>query len=155
MSDPALLSDSDLEARTIRRLAVWLEGAPGRVGALIGDAGPGFALTFTYDPDYLSHSEAIPLSAALPLRASPYADAEARAFFDNLLPEGERRRREALTRRFDPTDVAGLLETLGRASRHYRQRGSLLGDSATAGTASHACRTNGDRRPAGATYRSL
>jgi serine/threonine-protein kinase HipA len=99
---------------TGRRLAVWLDGAPGRVGSLRGEPGGGYAVTFTYDPDYLRSSQAVPLSAALPMTPAPYADAEARAFFDNLLPEGERRRSEAAAGRLDPTDVAGLLERLGR-----------------------------------------
>ena len=94
------------------RLAVWLDGAPGQVGTLNGQ-GAGFATSFTYDADYVSRTGARPLSASLPLRLPPFGDAQTRAFFDNLLPEGERRRREALARRLDPADVAGLLGVLG------------------------------------------
>jgi serine/threonine-protein kinase HipA len=95
------------------RLAVWLDGAPAPVGTLIGLSSGGFATSFVYDGTYLDRPGAVPLSASLPLRPTPYGDAEARAFFDNLLPEGERRRTEALARRLDPADVVGLLAVLG------------------------------------------
>jgi len=98
---------------TVRRLAVWLDGAPGRIGTLIGQAAAGSGIVFTYDSTYLANPSAVPLSASLPLRPALYDDAEARAFFDNLLPEGERRRSEALARRLDAADVTGLLEVLG------------------------------------------
>ena len=95
------------------RLAVWLDGAPAPVGTLIGLPSGGFTTSFIYDATYLDHPGAVPLSVSLPLRSAPYNDAETRAFFDNLLPEGERRRAEALARRLDPADVVGLLEVLG------------------------------------------
>jgi serine/threonine-protein kinase HipA len=97
-----------------RRLSVWLDGAPGRVGELSTQAAAAGAVSFAYDAAYLSHQQAVPLSVSLPLRVAAYADEETRVFFDNLLPEGERRRTEALARRIDPTDVFGLLEALGR-----------------------------------------
>jgi serine/threonine-protein kinase HipA len=97
-----------------RELAVWLDGAPGRVGVLSTPAAADVAVSFVYDTAYLNNQRSAPLSVSLPLRTAAYADAETRIFFDNLLPEGERRRTEALTRRIDPTDVFGLLEALGR-----------------------------------------
>ncbi len=95
------------------RLAVWLDGAPAQVGTLIGLSSGGFITSFVYDRTYLDRPGAVPLSASLPLRAAPYGDAETRTFFDNLLPEGERRRTEALARRLDSTDMVRLLEVLG------------------------------------------
>lgn len=94
-------------------LEVWMDGAPGRVGILLGQPGGSFPASFTYDPEYLARPGAVPLSASLPLRSAPYDDAGVRAFFDNLLPEGERRRTEALARRIDPADLVGLLGALG------------------------------------------
>ena len=44
---------------------------------------------FTYSEAWLTHPEAFALSVALPLQASPYQHKEARAYFENLLPEGE------------------------------------------------------------------
>jgi serine/threonine-protein kinase HipA len=97
----------------MRTLAVWLDGAPGPVGLLTGEAGGGFPLRFVYDPDYLRNPQAVPISAALPLRGAAYLDADARVFFDNLLPEGERRRGIALAARVDASDVTALLAALG------------------------------------------
>lgn len=54
-------------------------------------------LAFTYEPSWLDRLDAFPLSVALPLRRSTYPEAEARAFFANLLPEGDVR--ALLTRR--------------------------------------------------------
>ena len=96
-----------------QELAVWLDSASVRVGVLSKSVAGG-AVNFVYDAVYLGNQHAAPLSVSLPLRTEAYADAETRVFFDNLLPEGERRRTEALTRRIDPTDVFGLLEALGR-----------------------------------------
>jgi serine/threonine-protein kinase HipA len=90
-----------------------VDGAPGRVGLLTSQATIGGAVRFVYDDAYRTSRQAVPLSASLPLRGAAYQDAETRVFFDNLLPEGERRRTEALTRRIDPTDTIGLLEALG------------------------------------------
>lgn len=105
------LAGLQLAART---LDVWLEGNPAPVGVLRTEPASGGAIGFHYAPAYLGDASALPLSASLPLRAAPYADAEARAYFDNLLPEGERRRTEALVRRLDANDVFGLLAALGR-----------------------------------------
>ena len=102
------------EGASRRQLSVWLDGASGQVGTLSAQAGSGGTVSFTYDVTYLTQQRAVPLSVSLPMRATSYSDAETRIFFDNLLPEGERRRIEALTRRIDPTDVFGLLEALGR-----------------------------------------
>jgi serine/threonine-protein kinase HipA len=96
-----------------RELAVWLDSAPVRAGVLSKSV-TGGAVNFVYDAVYLGNQQAVPLSVSLPLRTEAYADAETRVFFDNLLPEGERRRTEALARRIDPTDIFGLLEALGR-----------------------------------------
>ncbi|MCB8874419.1 HipA domain-containing protein [Acidisoma silvae] len=96
------------------KLAVWIDGAAGRVGALLREAGGAYGVGFVYDADYLRSGQALPLSAALPLTGEPYRDAKVRAFFENLLPEGERRREEASAARLDLADVFGLLARLGR-----------------------------------------
>lgn len=51
-----------------RELAVWLDGAPGRVGMLSARAAAGGAIGFVYDVAYLNHPQAVPLSVSLPLR---------------------------------------------------------------------------------------
>jgi len=43
---------------------------------------------FTYSPDWLSQSDAVPISLTLPLRAEPYVSQGLHPFFENLLPEG-------------------------------------------------------------------
>lgn len=97
---------------TIHRLSVWLDGLPMPVGLVEGLAGSTYPLRFTYAPAYGGS----PLSAAMPVTSAPYENREARAFFDNLLPEGPQRsdvRRGDGARPVDPEDVVGLLEVLG------------------------------------------
>lgn len=93
------------------RLDVWLDGQPAPLGQLRRDVG--VSLSFAYAPDYTTDPDAVPLSVRLPLRREPYGDREARAFFDNLLPEGEPRDAIAAKHRLDTGDVVGLLAILG------------------------------------------
>ena len=99
---------------SVAELHVWIDGAPGRVGILSSAGGAIAPVSFAYDPEYLAHPGARPVSASMPLSIPVHEDAGARAFFDNLLPEGERRRSEALRLGMAPTDVMGLLRDLGR-----------------------------------------
>jgi serine/threonine-protein kinase HipA len=43
---------------------------------------------FQYLPEWLSQSDAVPVSLTLPLRAEPYVSQGLHPFFENLLPEG-------------------------------------------------------------------
>ena len=45
-------------------------------------------VTFTYDPQWLSNPNAVPVSLTLPLRPEPYVSDGVHPFFENLLPEG-------------------------------------------------------------------
>lgn len=54
------------------------------------------------------------ISASLPVRAEPYAEAALLPFFDGLLPEGLARERLATRLRLDPADVFGFLREIGR-----------------------------------------
>jgi serine/threonine-protein kinase HipA len=74
-------------------LAVWLQG--NRVGSLALVDG---RLGFCYAPGWLAQSDAVALSASLPLQAQPFDDLETRPFFAGLLPEGQMRR--LIARRF-------------------------------------------------------
>jgi len=56
-----------------------------RVGTIEEDAG---RIVFTYSPEWLSRSDAVPVSLTLPLRAEPYVSQGLHPFFENLLPEG-------------------------------------------------------------------
>lgn len=75
------------------KLEVWLFSD--RVGALALVDG---RLNFRYAPDWLSHPDAVAVSASLPLQAEPFDDRKARPFFAGLLPEG--RMRDLIARQF-------------------------------------------------------
>lgn len=68
-------------------LEVWLFAD--RVGTLALVDG---RLNFSYAPHWLEQSDAVALSASLPLQAEPFDDHKARPFFAGLLPEGQMRR---------------------------------------------------------------
>lgn len=63
-------------------------------GRLVGKLSPE-PLEFRYDKKWLEHRAAFPISVSLPLRAETFGEAAVRAFFFNLLPEGNIRRRLA------------------------------------------------------------
>jgi serine/threonine-protein kinase HipA len=106
--------DGDAEIRAAVEngaLDVWLDGHASPIGRLT--RGTGLSVTFAYDADHLLARAEVPLSFALPVRREPYGDRAARAFFDNLLPEGELRAATAAKHRLDSGDVVGLLAVLG------------------------------------------
>jgi serine/threonine-protein kinase HipA len=97
----------------ILRLDVRIDGFADPVGQLVRDDRQN--LTFGYHRAYSALPDAMPLSLSLPIREEPYGDAQARAYFDNLISEqdGDLRRimeRHALER----SDIAGLLSHLGK-----------------------------------------
>ncbi len=107
MSDPVAVP---------RKLVVRFEGLENPIG-MLEDAsdGSGYRIRFVYARGYRGPAP----SASMPPRTDPYEDAAARAFFDNLPPEGARRRnvvpgKTAGARPFDEDDVVGLLSVLGR-----------------------------------------
>ena len=55
------------------------------VGTIEENAGQ---TVFTYSPEWLAKSDAVPVSLTLPLRAEPYVSQGLHPFFENLLPEG-------------------------------------------------------------------
>jgi serine/threonine-protein kinase HipA len=66
-----------------RRALVRLDGRP--AGTFVETER---GTRFTYDPDWLRHPGAIPVSLALPLRSEPYDWPGLHPVFENLLPEG-------------------------------------------------------------------
>lgn len=82
-----------------------------KVGRLWLDAGRRFV--FQYDPDWLAHEPAVPLSLALPLRADVFGDDRARPFFVNLLPESDLRRMIARKLGLSEQNDFALLEAVG------------------------------------------
>jgi len=90
------------------KLDVWLEAYSNPVGTLVSDVEG--SLSFSY----AEGAERSPqISMSLPLRAEPYGDAAARAYFGNLLFEGNELERVRSAYKLDRNDVAGLLFYLG------------------------------------------
>lgn len=89
-------------------LEVWLFAD--RVGTL--DLVDG-RLNFCYTPAWLSHKDAVALSASLPLQAEPFDDRKTRPFFAGLLPEGQMRRLIAQQLQVSDQNDFALLDHLG------------------------------------------
>lgn len=80
------------------------------VGQLAADKG---RLTFAYGGRAVAQPPPVPLSVRLQVRAEPYVEADARPFFENLLPEEEYRRLIAAGLGLSPGNTAGLLGAIG------------------------------------------
>ena len=89
-------------------LEVWLFA--NRVGTLALIDG---RLNFFYTADWLSHKNAMALSASLPLQAEPFDDRKTRPFFAGLLPEGQMRRLIAQQFQVSGQNDFALLERIG------------------------------------------
>jgi serine/threonine-protein kinase HipA len=86
-------------------LHVYIDAA--KVGVLSGE------YFFTYEPGWLGSKEPIPLSLSLPLQIEPFPPEASKAFFSNLLPEGQLRDHFASKHRVSPDDDFWLLAALG------------------------------------------
>jgi serine/threonine-protein kinase HipA len=73
----------------------------------------GCALAFAYEDGWLERDEALPLGAAVPLRAGVQQSPAIDAFFENLLPEGCMREAAADACAVPPGDVFSLLAAFG------------------------------------------
>src|SRR6266568_1872886 len=80
------------------------------VGELTQD---GARLSFRYDESYLSLRADLPLSRHLPPRDVVFDDSATRAFFANLLPEGDIRRQVARQLGVSAENIFALLEGIG------------------------------------------
>lgn len=81
-----------------------------RVGALaVIDGG----LSFRYASDWLSRTDAMPLSCSLPLQKEPFGDSHTRPFFAGLLPEGELRQLIARQFQVSSQNDFALLDHIG------------------------------------------
>lgn len=89
-------------------LDVWLFAD--RVGTLALIDG---RLNFCYTPGWLSHQNAVALSASLPLQAEPFDDRKTRPFFAGLLPEGQMRRLIAQQFQVSGQNDFALLDHIG------------------------------------------
>ncbi len=92
-----------------RILHVYIDTA--KVGTLTGmDNGD---YVFAYESGWLASKTPIPLSLSLPLQLGPFAPELSKAFFANLLPEGQLRDHFAGKYRLAADDDFGLLAALG------------------------------------------
>lgn len=82
-----------------------------RVGILTQDAS-GF-LQFSYDPDWLNKTTALPLSRSLPLQGGVFPAKECRPFFAGILPEEDPRRIIAEILGISSTNDFSMLERIG------------------------------------------
>jgi serine/threonine-protein kinase HipA len=64
---------------------------------------------FTYAPEWLRRTDAVPVSLTLPLREEPYEARGLHPFFENLLPEGWLLDLSSKTLKISKDDAFGLL----------------------------------------------
>jgi len=89
-------------------LEVWLnEDLAGRLSDERG------RLSFAYDAGWLGSERFIPLSVTMRPAEAPYPDEVARAFFENLLPEGDIRAAVARLRHVSARNTFALLGEIG------------------------------------------
>jgi len=75
----------------------------------------GGAISFQYDPSWLSWAQAFPISLSLPLRAAAWRGEAVVAVFDNLLPDNPPIRRQLAERTgAEGVDAYSLLAQIGR-----------------------------------------
>ncbi|MCX8520376.1 MAG: type II toxin-antitoxin system HipA family toxin, partial [Rhodoferax sp.] len=70
-------------------------------------------LSFCYAPTWLAQTDAVALSASLPLQAEPFGDRQSRPFVAGLLPEGQMRRLLARQLQVSGQNDFALLDHIG------------------------------------------
>lgn len=114
------------QARSTISLQVLMHDEPvgllthrGTPGARVGDKGNPLAvpsqgwLQFSYSPQWLERSDAVPLSLHLPLQDKPFDHWTSNAFFSGLLPSGALRQALESQLQIARDDDLALLEALG------------------------------------------
>ena len=93
-------------------ISIELGGAEYPVGVISGE---GVAdARFTYDKDYISQPDSIPVSASLPFQDAPFTPEQTRCYFEGLLPEGFTRKTVASWIHADDRDYLQILSALGK-----------------------------------------
>lgn len=90
-------------------LDVWFGET--KAGALAQDEAG--ALSFAYDPGYLTDPDPRAISFSMPLQEAPYTDRVVRPFFSGLLPDEGARQRLAGALGISAGNAFGLLEVIG------------------------------------------
>jgi len=88
----------------VRKVAVYFEGK--RCGVLERTGGKYY---FEYDPDYLSRTDAKPLSCSLPLQHSAFVSDQLFSYFANLVSEGWLLHQQSVIEKIDARDYLTLL----------------------------------------------
>lgn len=96
----------------MRTALVSIKGIPAAHLCETAPSGTVGAYRLTYLPEYLARPAARPVSMLLPLQAEPYDAPLLFPVFDNMLPEGDFRRRICRALRLDADDRFGLLLAL-------------------------------------------
>ncbi|MBQ1771633.1 MAG: HipA N-terminal domain-containing protein [Clostridia bacterium] len=87
-----------------RKAAVFVRD---RCAGILAETDAGYR--FEYDPSYLAHSDAVPVSLTLPLQTQPYEAKVLFPFFDGLIPEGWLLHIVSRNWKLDQNDRFGLL----------------------------------------------
>ena len=91
-----------------QQLSVWLFGQhAGNLEQVDGRLG------FSYTPEWLARTDAVPLSQSLPLQLESFDDRATRPFFAGLLPEGDKRRLVAQALHVSRQNDFALLDGIG------------------------------------------
>lgn len=89
-----------------------IAGRREQVGSL--ETFPGVEERFTYDPSFAAAHPGIALSVGLPQRPQPFGSWATRAYFSNLLPEGDALAAVSRELEIKSTSYLRILEALGR-----------------------------------------
>lgn len=98
----------------MRKACVYIKGRPAALLEEHAPSGTPGAYRLRYLAEYLTDSSASPVSLLLPLREEVYESPTLFPIFDNMLPEGEFRRRICRSLQADERDSFGLLLALAQ-----------------------------------------
>lgn len=98
----------------MRTACVYIKGTPAALLEEHAPSGTSGAYRFRYMAEYLAEPSARPASLLLPLREAAYESPRLFPIFDNMLPEGEFRRRICRSLHVDEQDSFGLLLALAQ-----------------------------------------
>ena len=98
----------------MRELNVYIEinGNQTLIGMIRGNGASD--AVFSYNDEYLSARNPVPVSLSLPLQNAPFSPAQTRNYFESLLPEGFSRTAVADWIKADERDYLTILSFLGR-----------------------------------------
>ena len=93
-------------------ISIEIGGEEYSVGRIIGESVQNAC--FSYNEDYISSAESIPVSVSLPFQREAFTPEQTRCFFEGLLPEGFTRKTVAEWIHADDRNYLGILYALGK-----------------------------------------